>query len=137
MTPVLWITGLSGAGKSTLSAALAPVLREKFGRCEVLDGDEVREFLSKGLGFSREDRDINVLRIAYVASLLVRNDIPVIIAVISPYRDAREKAKQLIGAENFVEVYAQCSIEELSRRDIKGLYKKAMAGEITNFHRSI
>ena len=133
MSVAIWITGLSGAGKSTLSAALAPVLRERFGRCEVLDGDEVREFLSKGLGFSKEDRDTNVLRIAYVASLLVKNDVPVIVAAISPYADARNRVKELIGSDRFLEVYAKCSLEELSRRDVKGLYKKALAGEISHF----
>ena len=131
--PVLWLTGLSGAGKSTLSAALAPVLREKFGRCEVLDGDEVREFLSKGLGFSKEDRDTNVLRIAYVASLLAKNDVPVIVAAISPYAEARARARELIGPEKFVEIHAHCNLEKLAERDVKGLYKKALAGEISHF----
>ncbi len=128
---VVWLTGLSGAGKSTLARALAAVLKEKFGRCEVLDGDEVREFLSKGLGFSREDRDTNVLRIAYVASLLARNDVPVIVAAISPYADTRESARQQIGPERFVEVYADCTLDELTRRDVKGLYKKAALGQLS------
>jgi adenylyl-sulfate kinase len=130
---VLWLTGLSGAGKSTLSAALAPKIRERFGRVEVLDGDEVREFLSRGLGFSKEDRDTNVLRIAYVARLLSRNDVPVIVAAISPYAEARARAKELIGAERFVEVHAHCDLEKLAERDVKGLYKKALAGEIPHF----
>ena len=133
MSFVLWLTGLSGAGKSTLSAALAPILREKFGRCEVLDGDEVREFLSKGLGFSKEDRDTNVLRIAYVASLLARNDVPVIVAAISPYAEARARARECIGPEKFIEIHAHCSLETLAERDVKGLYKKALAGEILHF----
>jgi adenylyl-sulfate kinase len=130
---VLWLTGLSGAGKSTLASALAPPLREKLGRCEVLDGDDVREFLSKGLGFSKEDRETNVLRIAYVASLLAKNDVPVVVAAISPYADAREAARNLIGPERFVEVHADCTLDELARRDVKGLYKKALAGELSNF----
>lgn len=133
MSLVLWLTGLSGAGKSTLASALAPPLREKLGRCEVLDGDDVREFLSKGLGFSKEDRETNVLRIAYVASLLAKNDVPVVVAAISPYADAREAARNLIGPERFVEVHADCTLDELARRDVKGLYKKALAGELSNF----
>lgn len=133
MSFVLWLTGLSGAGKSTLSAALTPLLKQKLGKCEVLDGDEVREFLSKGLGFSREDRDTNVLRIAYVASLLARNEVPVLVAAISPYAEARARARELIGPERFFEVHADCTIEELARRDVKGLYKKALAGEIPHF----
>jgi adenylylsulfate kinase len=130
---VLWLTGLSGAGKSTLSGTLAPLFREKLGRCEVLDGDEVREFLSKGLGFSKEDRDTNVLRIAYVAGLLARNDVPVIVAAISPYADARARAREIVGPARFVEVHADCTLDELARRDVKGLYKKAMAGELPHF----
>jgi adenylylsulfate kinase len=127
----VWFTGLSGAGKSTLSEALAPVLRERGHRVEILDGDVVRTNLSKGLGFSKEDRDTNILRIGFVAHLLSRNGVAVITAAISPYRDIRDQNRQLIG--DFIEVYAKCSIEELTRRDVKGLYEKALRGEIQNF----
>ena len=128
---VVWFTGLSGAGKSTLSEALAPVLRERGHKVEILDGDIVRTNLSKGLGFSKEDRDTNILRIGFVANLLARNGVVVITAAISPYRDIRDQNRELIG--DFVEVYAKCSIEELTRRDVKGLYEKALRGEIQNF----
>ena len=129
---VVWFTGLSGAGKSTLSEALAPVLRERGHKVEILDGDIVRTNLSKGLGFSKEDRDTNILRIGFVANLLARNGVVVITAAISPYADIRDQNRALIG-DGFVEVYAQCSIEELTRRDVKGLYEKALRGEIQNF----
>lgn len=127
----VWFTGLSGAGKSTLSQLLESVLRERGQKVEVLDGDVVRTNLSKGLGFSKEDRDTNILRIAFVANLLTRNEVAVIVAAISPYRDIRQEAAKLIG--NFVEVYVKCSIEELTRRDVKGLYAKALRGELPNF----
>ena len=127
----LWFTGLSGAGKSTLAEALAPVLRERGVKVEILDGDIVRTNLSKGLGFSKEDRDTNILRIGFVAHLLSRNGVCVITAAISPYRDIRDQNRALIG--DFVEVYVECSIEELTRRDVKGLYEKALRGEIANF----
>jgi adenylyl-sulfate kinase len=129
---VVWFTGLSGAGKSTLSEALAPILRERGHKVEILDGDIVRTNLSKGLGFSKEDRDTNILRIGFVANLLARNGVAVITAAISPYADIRDQNRALIG-DGFVEVYAQCSIEELTRRDVKGLYEKALRGEIQNF----
>ena len=128
----LWLTGLSGAGKSTLASAVAERLRAEGAAVEVLDGDEVREHLSKGLGFSREDRDINVRRIAYVAKLLCRNGVAVITAAISPYRAAREEARREIG-DAFVEVYVNASLETCIRRDVKGLYGKALAGTITAF----
>ena len=128
----LWLTGLSGAGKSTLASAVAERLRAEGAAVEVLDGDEVREHLSKGLGFSREDRDINVRRIAYVAKLLCRNGVAVITAAISPYRATREEARREIG-EGFIEVYVNASLEECIRRDVKGLYNKAIAGAITSF----
>ena len=128
----LWLTGLSGAGKSTLASALADRLRADGSAVEVLDGDEVREHLSKGLSFSREDRDINVRRIAYVAKLLCRNGVAVITAAISPYRAAREEARREIG-DAFVEVYVNASLETCIRRDVKGLYGKALAGTITAF----
>jgi adenylylsulfate kinase len=127
----VWFTGLSGAGKSTLTGRLEEVLQERGHRVEVLDGDVVRTNLSKGLGFSKEDRDTNILRIAFVAHLLTRNNVAVITAAISPYRDIRAQARRQIG--NFVEVYVRCSLEELVRRDVKGLYAKAIRGEIANF----
>jgi adenylyl-sulfate kinase len=127
----IWFTGLSGAGKSTLAQALEPVLKERGHKVEILDGDVVRTNLSKGLGFSKEDRDTNILRIGFVAHLLSRNGVAVITAAISPYRDIRDQNRELIG--DFIEVYAKCSIEELTRRDVKGLYEKALRGEIQNF----
>ncbi len=127
----LWFTGLSGAGKSTLAEALAPVLRERGVAVEILDGDEVRTNLSKGLGFSKEDRDTNILRIGYVAKLLARNGVAVITAAISPYADIRNQVRAQV--DNFVEVHVDCSIDELTRRDVKGLYAKALRGEIANF----
>jgi adenylyl-sulfate kinase len=128
---VVWFTGLSGAGKSTLASHLAPILRERGLNVEVLDGDEVRTNLSKGLGFSKEDRDTNILRIGYVARLLSRNGVAVITAAISPYAEIRNQVRDTI--ENFIEVHVDCSIEELTRRDVKGLYEKALRGEIQNF----
>ncbi len=127
----LWFTGLSGSGKSTLATALEGVLLERGLRVEILDGDEVRTNLSKGLGFSKEDRDTNIRRIGYVCNLLSRNGVAAVSAAISPYREIRDELRGAI--ENFVEVYARCSIEELARRDPKGLYKRALAGEIPNF----
>jgi len=127
----IWLTGLSGAGKSTIATQLEQTLRARERGVEVLDGDVVRTHLSKGLGFSREDRDTNILRIAYVCSLLTRNGVVVISAAISPYEGARNQAREWIG--DFVEVYVRCPIEELTRRDTKGLYAKALRGEIANF----
>jgi adenylylsulfate kinase len=127
----IWLTGLSGAGKSTLARGLATALRERGRRVEVLDGDEVREHLSKGLGFTREDRDTNIRRIAFVAKLLTRNGVAVITAAISPYREARAEARRQVS--DFVEVYVRCSLDELVRRDVKGLYARALRGEIDNF----
>jgi adenylylsulfate kinase len=128
---VVWLTGLSGAGKSTITEALAPELRALGRKVEVLDGDAVRTHLSKGLGFSREDRDANVARIAYVAHLLARNGVVVIVAAVSPYRSARDDARRLVG--DFVEVHVAPPLEECVRRDTKGLYEKALAGEIAQF----
>jgi len=128
---ILWFTGLSGAGKSTLAEALTPRLRELGHNVEVLDGDEVRENLSKGLGFSKEDRDTNILRIGYVAKLLSRNGVIAITAAISPYREVRRQVRAM--AENFVEVFVEVPLEVVEERDTKGLYKKARAGIIQNF----
>ena len=127
----LWFTGLSGAGKSTLAAAVSAELRGRGIPVEVLDGDEVRQNLSKGLGFSREDRDTNIRRIGYVAKLLARNGVAVITAAISPYRAIRDEVREEIGA--FVEVYVKASLDECIRRDTKGLYARALAGEIPQF----
>ena len=132
---VLWFTGMSGAGKSTLSAPIADKLRDAGHRVEVLDGDEVRTHLSKGLGFSREDRDTNVRRIGYVAELLARNGVVAITAAISPYREVRDeiRAKVERHGARFVEVHVDCPVEVLARRDVKGLYAKALRGEIPSF----
>ncbi len=127
----LWFTGLSGAGKSTLSVLVSEELRRRGLKVEILDGDEVRTNLSKGLGFSKEDRDTNIKRIGYVCKLLSRNGVVAVSAAISPYKEIRDYNREQIG--NFVEIYVKCSIEELTRRDVKGLYKKALAGEIKNF----
>jgi len=127
----IWFTGLSGAGKSTIGQRVAIELRERGHRVEVLDGDEVRQTLSAGLGFTKEDRDINIRRIGFVAELLTRNGVVAITAAISPYKDTRAEVRQRIG--RFVEVYVSCSIDVLSERDVKGLYKRALAGEIAHF----
>jgi adenylyl-sulfate kinase len=127
----LWFTGLSGAGKSTISSMLEERLRAAGAKVEVLDGDVVRTHLSKGLGFSREDRDENIRRIGFVCELLSRHGVISIAAAISPYRAVREELRARIP--NFVEVYVECPIEVLAERDVKGLYKKALAGEIPHF----
>jgi adenylyl-sulfate kinase len=127
----LWLTGLSGAGKSTIAERVAAELRLRGRRVEVLDGDVIRENLSKGLGFSKEDRDTNIRRIGFVAELLARNGVVVIVAAISPYRAVRDEVRGRI--DHFVEVHVHCPIEELVRRDVKGLYRRALAGEIANF----
>jgi adenylylsulfate kinase len=127
----LWFTGLSGAGKSTIANLVAGELRTRGHNVEILDGDEVRTNLSKGLGFSKEDRDTNIRRIGYVCNLLARNGVIAISAAISPYRDIRDEIRR--NHQRFFEVYMKCSIEKLSERDVKGLYKKALAGEIKNF----
>jgi adenylyl-sulfate kinase len=129
----LWFTGMSGAGKSTLSVRVADALRRKGVQLELLDGDEVRTNLSAGLTFSKEDRDLNIRRIAYVCHLLTRNGVTAISAAISPYRAMRDHARELIGKDRFIEIYVECSLDRLAQRDVKGLYKKAMAGEIKNF----
>lgn len=128
----LWFTGLSGAGKTTISEHLAKELAARGSRLEILDGDVVRENLSKGLGFSKEDRDTNIRRIAFVADLLSRNGVPVITAAISPYRELRDEARAIMG-ERFIEAYVSASVEVCAARDVKGLYEKAFAGEIKEF----
>lgn len=127
----LWFTGLSGAGKSTLAERVRDILLERGMKVEVLDGDEVRTNLSKGLGFSKEDRDTNIRRIGWVCNLLTRNDVVAIAAAISPYREIRDENRALIS--RFVEVYCECDIDTLKNRDPKGLYEKALNGEIKNF----
>lgn len=127
----LWFTGLSGAGKSTIADILEKKLKGNGYKVEILDGDVVRTHLSKGLGFSKEDRDTNIRRIGFVASLLSRNGVIVITAAISPYREIRDEVRDM--HENFIEVYAKCPLEVVEKRDVKGLYKKARAGEIPQF----
>ncbi len=127
----LWFTGLSGAGKSTLAEQVRDILLERGMKVEMLDGDEVRKNLSKGLGFSKEDRDTNIRRIGWVCHLLTRNEVVAIAAAISPYREIRDENRKLIG--RFVEVYCQCDLETLKGRDPKGLYEKAIKGELPNF----
>jgi adenylyl-sulfate kinase len=127
----LWFTGMSGAGKSTISRLLELRLRQFGARVEVLDGDVVRTHLSKGLGFSKEDRDENVRRIGFVCELLARNEVIAMAAAISPYRDVRDEVRARIP--NFVEVYVECPVEVLAERDVKGLYRRALAGEIAQF----
>ena len=125
---MVWLTGLPGSGKTTIARELEPELKKRGWCVEVLDGDEIRQNLSKGLGFSREDREIHLKRVTYVAKLLSRNGVAVIAAFISPYRNIREYARR--ETTNFLEVYVKCSVEGCARRDPKGLYKKASAGEI-------
>ena len=127
----IWLTGLSGAGKSTITEHLAPMLRARGKKVEVLDGDVVRTNLSKGLGFSKEDRDTNIRRIGFVCNLLTRNGVVAIAAAISPYKAVRREVREMIG--DFVEVYVKASLETCIQRDVKGLYKKALAGEIKQF----
>lgn len=128
----VWFTGLSGSGKSTIAEMLYHEFQARDMKTEILDGDEVRKNLSKGLGFSKEDRDTNIMRIGYVANLLTRNGVAAICCPISPYKETRDANRELIG--EFVEVYVHATIEELAEnRDPKGLYKKALAGEITGF----
>jgi adenylylsulfate kinase len=127
----LWFTGLSGAGKTTIAEIVEKELRGRFGKVEVLDGDIVRTNLSKGLGFSREDRNINVLRIGFVANLLTRNGVAVIVSAISPYKEARDQVRRRII--DFVEVFVDAPLEVCAERDVKGLYAKAFAGEIEQF----
>jgi len=127
----LWFTGLSGAGKTTIADIVEHELRERERRVEVLDGDIVRTNLSKGLSFSREDRNVNVLRIGFVANLLTRNGVGVIVSAISPYKEARDQVRRRII--DFVEVFVDAPLEVCAERDVKGLYKKAYSGEIKAF----
>src|ERR687896_364490 len=127
----LWFTGLSGAGKTTIAEIVEHELKERGRRVEVLDGDIVRTNLSKGLGFSREDRNINVLRIGFVANLLTRNGVAVIVSAISPYKEARDQVRRRII--DFVEVFVDAPLEVCAERDVKGLYAKAYSGEIPEF----
>ena len=127
----IWFTGLSGAGKSTLANLLEPELKARGCKVEILDGDVIRTNLSKGLGFSKEDRDTNIRRIGFVCNLLARNDVVAVAAAISPYKEVRDELRREI--QNFVEVFVECPIDVLAERDVKGLYRKALAGEIKNF----
>jgi adenylyl-sulfate kinase len=128
----VWFTGLSGSGKSTIAEMLFHEFQARGMQTEILDGDEVRKNLSKGLGFSKEDRDTNILRIGFVANLLTRNGVATICCPISPYKETRDACSEMIG--EFVEVYVHATVDEIAaHRDPKGLYKKALAGEITGF----
>ena len=128
----IWFTGLSGAGKTTLAKKVHELLAERgILNVEILDGDVVRTHLSKGLGFSKQDRDTNIRRIGWVCQLLTKHGVPNIAAAISPYNAVRDEVRQMVG--NFVEVYVKCPLDILIKRDVKGLYKKALAGEIENF----
>lgn len=127
----IWFTGLSGSGKSTITQALAQRLRDRGCKFEVLDGDIVRTNLTKGLGFSKEDRDTNVRRIGFVSHLLTRNGVIVLVSAISPYRNIRDEVREKVG--DFIEVFASAPLEVCESRDVKGLYKKARAGEIKQF----
>ncbi len=127
----VWLTGLSGAGKSTIGAAVRDTLHSQGYRVELLDGDEVREFLSKGLTFSKEDRDENIRRIGYVAELLTRHGVIAIVSAISPYREARDSVRRRIP--HFIEVYVNAPLAICEARDVKGLYRKARAGHIAHF----
>ncbi len=127
----VWFTGLSGAGKSTIAERLLAILRDQGIKSELLDGDIVRTNLSKGLGFSKEDRDTNIRRIGFVSDLLTRNGVVSIVSAISPYREVRDEVREQIG--DFIEVHVHASLDELVKRDVKGLYEKALKGEIPNF----
>jgi len=130
---VLWMTGLPGSGKSTIASLAKKELEEKYGRyVELLDGDEVRKGLSSDLGLSREDREEHARRVSYLAKVLARNGVVSIVALISPYRSSRERARALVGDQDFVEVYVKAALATCEKRDPKGLYAKARRGEITN-----
>ena len=127
----MWFTGLSGSGKTTIAELVSQELRDRRLKVERLDGDVVRQSLTRDLGFSKEDRDKNIERVTFVAKLLTRNDVGVLCAFVSPYRERRAKSRQEIG--EFIEVYVECPLEVCAERDVKGLYTKAFAGEIENF----
>lgn len=127
----IWLTGLPSSGKSTIARLLERQFRKRNLKTELLDGDVIRTHLGKGLGFSKEDRDTNIKRVGFVCQLLTRNDVAAIVSVISPYREVRSEVRRMIG--NFVEVYVKTSLAECEKRDVKGLYKKARAGEIKEF----
>jgi adenylylsulfate kinase len=127
----VWFTGLSGAGKTTISSAIEKKLKSYGYKVEVLDGDLVRQNLTKGLGFSKEDRDENIRRVGFVSALLTRNEVIVLVSANSPYQETRQEVRHRIG--NFVEVYVNAPLEVCEKRDVKGLYKKARSGEIKNF----
>lgn len=127
----LWFTGLPCSGKSAVADRVADILRERGRRVERLDGDIVRQDLTRDLGFSKKDRDENIRRVTFVAKLLTRNGIAVLTSFISPYREVRARSRREIG--NFIEVYAKCALEECIRRDVKGMYQKAIRGEIKEF----
>ncbi len=127
----VWFTGLPCSGKTTIADRVAEALREQGHRVERLDGDTVRKGLTSDLGFSKEDRDENIKRVTFVAKLLTRNDVKVLATFVSPYIERRRKTREEIG--EFMEVYVNCSVEECIRRDVKGMYRKALAGEITGF----
>ncbi|HIE44212.1 MAG TPA: adenylyl-sulfate kinase [Candidatus Omnitrophica bacterium] len=130
----LWFTGLPCSGKSTVADEVANKLKEKGMKVERLDGDTVRQHLTKELGFSKEDRDANIGRVTFVAKLLSRNDVAVLATFVSPYIERRRKTREEISQDApFIEVYVKCSLEECKRRDVKGMYKKALNGEIQNF----
>jgi len=127
----LWFTGLPCSGKTTIADRVAELLRSRGVKVERLDGDIVRKSLTKDLGFTKEDRDKNIERVTFVAKLLTRNGVIVLATFVSPYRERRQKTREEIG--EFIEVYVKASLEECIRRDVKGMYKKALAGEIKNF----
>lgn len=127
----VWFTGLPSSGKSTLAKVLRDEIEKKNRHVEILDGDEVRLRLSKGLGFSKEDRDENIRRISYVAKIITRCGAVAITCAISPYKSIRQEARQEI--QDFIEVFVDCELEQCIKRDLKGLYKKALSGEIKNF----
>ncbi|MGV2826851.1 adenylyl-sulfate kinase [Myxosarcina sp. GI1(2024)] len=127
----VWFTGFSGAGKTTIATALTEKLKSQGYQIEVLDGDEIRENLTKGLGFSKEDRDTNIRRIGFVAKLLARNGVIVLVPAISPYKAIRDEMRQQIG--DFVEVFVNAPLDVCEKRDVKGLYKKVRAGQIKQF----
>jgi adenylyl-sulfate kinase len=127
----VWLTGLSGAGKTTIAKLVEQTLRERQVKVERLDGDTVRQSLTRDLGFSKEDRDLNIERVTFVAKLLTRNDVIVLCSFISPYQARRDRSRREIG--EFVEVFVDCPLDVCAERDVKGLYAKAFAGEIENF----